>query len=503
MNTATQPNISKTTAHVPFGHHDRLFIDGEWIKPSSDSMLNVYSPATEELYVSVAEAQEADINRAVAAAREAFDNGPWPRMTHAERAHYLNAIGQKVNERGADIAQVWPNEMGLLHGLASAMAPSVGGIYQYYAGLADTFKWEERHTPQGGGAVGLLVREPVGVVGAIIPWNGPPLLIAYKIAPALLAGCTVVLKASPEAPGAAYIIAEIAEAVGLPKGVLNVVTADREVSELLVRHPGIDKISFTGSSAAGRKIASILGERIARYTLELGGKSAAVVLDDYDIETAAKALVGPACFFSGQVCSSLTRMIVTRKRHDQFVDALASHMGKVKVGDPFDPATGIGPVAMRRQRDRIEGLIAKGKEEGAQLAGGGGRPKGLDRGFYIEPTVFGNVDNDSTIAREEIFGPVLGVIPAKDEEDAIRLANDTVYGLNNSVFTNDPDRAYAVARRLRSGTVGHNIFRTDFSIAFGGFKQSGIGREGGVDGLMPYTEAKTIILEGKPKHLKG
>jgi betaine-aldehyde dehydrogenase len=328
-------------------------------------------------------------------------------------------------------------------------------------------------------------------------------LIANKIAPALLAGCTVVVKSSPEAPSAGYIMAEVAEAVGLPPGVLNVLTADRAVSEQLVRNPGIDKISFTGSTVAGRRIASICGERIARYTLELGGKSAAVIMDDYDIETAATSLIGPACLMSGQVCSSLTRIIVTRNRHDALVDALSAKFGNVKVGDPFDPASEIGPIAMRRQRDRIEQIIAKGKGEGATLATGGGRPKHLSRGFFIEPTVFGNVTNHSTLGQEEIFGPVLGVIPADSEAHAIEIANDTIYGLNNSVFTNDPDRAYRAARQLRSGTVGHNVFRTDFSIAFGGFKQSGVGREGGREGLLPYLETKTVILEGLPSHLKS
>ncbi len=362
--------------------------------------------------------------------------------------------------------------------------------------------FEERHDPLAGGEVGLLVREPVGVVAAIIPWNHPLALIANKIAPALLAGCTVVIKASPEAPGMAYVMAEIAEAIGLPAGVLNTLTADRDVSEKLVRHPDVDKIAFTGSTAAGRRIASLCGERIARYTLELGGKSAAVILDDFDVGEAAEAIAAPACFMSGQVCSSLTRIIVSRDRHDQLVDALSASFGAMHPGDPFDPASQIGPVAMRRQRDRIEELIAKGKAEGAQLAVGGGRPSHLKRGYFIEPTVFGHVKSDSTLAQEEIFGPVLSVIAADDEAHAIEIANDTIYGLNNSVFTNDADRAYDVARKLRSGTVGHNVWRTDFSIAFGGFKQSGIGREGGTEGLLPYLETKTVILEGTPRHLR-
>src|SRR6185436_5139570 len=278
-------------------------------------------------------------------------------------------------------------------------------VYRYYAGLADTFPFEEQRQPGlGSGNVGLIVREPVGVVTAIIPWNAPASLIAYKCGPALLAGCTVILKTSPEAPGAGYVLAEVCEQIGLPKGVLNVLCANREVSELLVRHKDVDKVTFTGSTAAGRKIASICGERIARCTLELGGKSAAVILDDFDIGTAAATIAGYAGFLTGQVCSSLTRIVVTKQRHDQLVDALAASFSQVKVGDPFQPTTGMGPLAMSRQRDRVEGFIAKGKEEGAKLATGGKRPKDLDRGFFIEPTVFGNVDNHSTIAREEIFG---------------------------------------------------------------------------------------------------
>jgi acyl-CoA reductase-like NAD-dependent aldehyde dehydrogenase len=311
----------------------------------------------------------------------------------------------------------------------------------------------------------------------------------------LLAGCTVVLKMSPEAPGAGYLVAEAAEEIGLPPGVLNVVTADREVSELLVRDPRIDKITFTGSTAAGRKIGAICGERIARMTLELGGKSAAVILDDADIAAAAKALARSECVMTGQVCSSLTRIVVTRSRHDEMVEALAENFRKVRVGDPFDEKTQMGPLAVRRQRDRVEGYIAKGIAEGATLAAGGKRPEHLDRGWFIEPTVFGNVDNASTIAQEEIFGPVLSVIPAADEQDAVRIANDTIYGLNSAVFTPDPDRARSVAKHLRAGTVGMNSFRTDFGIAFGGFKQSGIGREGGAEGLTHFLETKTVILD--------
>jgi acyl-CoA reductase-like NAD-dependent aldehyde dehydrogenase len=369
--------------------------------------------------------------------------------------------------------------------------------YTLFAKMAADFPFEVRHQPLQG-EFGTVVREPVGVVGAIVAWNAPTFLVAYKVAPALLAGCTVVLKAPPEAPGEPYLLAEVAEEIGLPAGVLNVLAADREVSEQLVRDPRVDKIAFTGSSAVGRRIAAVCGERMARCTLELGGKSPAVVFDDYDLETAAKTLAAAECTLSGQVCTSLTRVIVSRHRHDDLAQALGEHFGAVRVGDPFDPATQLGPLAMERQRDRVEGYIAKGLAEGADLVTGGGRPKEFERGYYLQPTVFANVDNQSTIAQEEIFGPVLSVIPADNEEHAIELANETVYGLNATVFTNDVDRAHHAARRIRSGTVGHNAHRTDPRMGFGGFKQSGIGREGGYDGLMAYLEPKAVILNGLP-----
>jgi aldehyde dehydrogenase (NAD+) len=388
-----------------------------------------------------------------------------------------------------------------VHAHARAGVLRNADAYDYYADLAGDFAFVEWHQPTAGGKIGLLVREPVGVVGAIVPWNGPLGLLTYKVAPALLAGCTVVVKMSQEAPGAGYVLAEIAEDIGLPPGVLNVVTADREVSELLVTDRRVDKIAFTGSTAAGRRIASLCGDRLARYTLELGGKSAALVLDDYDVAAAAASLARTAPFMTGQVCASLTRIIVSRTRHDALVEALSAEFARVQVGDPFDPVTAMGPLAMSRQRDRVEGLIAAGKAEGAVLAFGGGRPAGLERGYFIEPTVFAEVDNSSTIAREEIFGPVLSVIPAVDERHAIQLANDSAYGLNATVFTSDAEHAYSTARQLRSGTVGHNAQRVDFGIAFGGFKQSGVGREGGREGLLPYLEAKTIILDGVPPSL--
>jgi acyl-CoA reductase-like NAD-dependent aldehyde dehydrogenase len=442
------------------------------------------------------------MDRAVTAAREAFDRGPWPKLSHTERAGYLRAIADKLEERSDDYSDIWPRESGVVYSTARLFTPGNATTFRYYADLAETYPFEEVMTPSPsplpGGDYGLLVREPVGVVGTIIPWNAPLMLIAGKLAPALLAGCTVIVKVSPEAPAAGYLMAEIAEEVGLPAGVINVVTADREVSELLVTDPRVDKISFTGSTAAGRRIGSIMGGRIGRCTLELGGKSAAVILDDADFGAAAATLAGAECFLSGQVCASMTRIVVPRSHHDEFADALATAFSAVTVGDPFDSATQMGPLAMERQRDRVEHYIAKGIEEGAKLLTGGGRPKNSERGYYIEPTVFAGVDNNHVIAREEIFGPVLSVIPADNEAHAIEIANDTIYGLNASVFTSDARRAREVGGQLRSGTVGQNNMRIDFGIAFGGYKQSGIGREGGKEGLLPYLEVKTMLLDGKP-----
>ena len=436
-------------------HPERFFIGGAWVEPASRAKFNIISSSTEEVVATVAEASERDVGRAVAAARTAFDEGPWPRLSHSERAGYLRAIANECERRADDFARAWTTESGVLYKLSAARVGTwVSSAFNYYAGLAATFPFQERHQ-SGTGLRGLIVREPVGVVAAIIPWNGPARLMAYKCAPALLAGCTVVLKASPEAPSCAYLLAEICERVHLPAGVLNVVTADRQVSETLVRDPRIDKVTFTGSTAAGRRIASICGERIARYTLELGGKSPALVLDDYDIDTAAQAVAGGLGFLSGQVCHSLTRVIISRARHGKMVDALCTAVRRMRIGDPFDPAVDIGPLATAKQRERVERYISQGRADGASLATGGERPSHLRRGFYVEPTVFGNVDNRSVIAQEEIFGPVLCVIPADNEAHAIALANDTMYGLNASVFTQGTDHALEVARKLRAGTVGH------------------------------------------------
>lgn len=484
------------------GRRDAFFIDGEWAAPAGRRLFDVVSPSDESLFLRAALADVSDVERAVAAARQAFDQGPWPRLTPAERGAFLRRIGAGLRERAPQLAQAWIRQTGALKSLSDPLTPLFAQIFDDFATLGEGFDWVSRRPTQSGAAAGYLVREPAGVAAAIIPWNAPLMLAALKVAPALLAGCTVILKAAPEAPEEAYILAEVAAAAGLPAGVLNVLTADREESEALVRHPGVDKVSFTGSSAAGRKIASICGSRVARCTLELGGKSPAIILDDCDVEAAAQALAPVVQMMSGQTCAALTRIIVSRTKERALLEALEATLTSLRVGDPQADDTQVGPVSMQRQRDRVLQYIERGCAEGARLVTGGGRPAHLDRGFYVAPTLFAGVDNQSTIAREEIFGPVLSVIAVGSEEEAIDVANDTDFGLNASVFTQDPDRAFAVARRIRAGTVSQNAYRTDFNIAFGGFKQSGLGREGGPEGLLSYLETKTILLDAEPKEPK-
>ncbi|MGE4303665.1 MAG: aldehyde dehydrogenase [Novosphingobium sp.] len=474
-----------------------LFLDGQWTAPAGKDNFTIVNPTTEDVLFKVPVADTSDVERAVQSARQAFAYGPWPRMSPNERASYLSAIARLIAERADAFADVWSAQIGVTRGLSGMMSSAIPGFFDMYAAMADSGFFEEEHRGTGAGHHSLLVREPVGVVAAIVPWNAPLMLTTLKIAPALLAGCCIILKPSPEAPGEAHMLAEIGREVGLPAGVLNVLVADRDVSEALVRHPLVDKVSFTGSLTAGRKVASICGDRIARCTLELGGKSAAIFLDDYDVEAAARAVAGAAPMISGQVCAALTRIIVTRAQKGKVVEALSTALAAVRVGDPFSDQVDMGPVAGQRQQERVRNFMDRGLAEGATLITGGGRPAGLDRGFFIAPTLFSDVEPDCILAKEEIFGPVLSVIEARDQDHAVEIANASDFGLNAAVFTQDTDRAYAVARRLQSGTVGHNGFRNDFAVAFGGFKKSGIGREGGLEGLRAYTEIKTIVLDGE------
>ena len=474
--------------------YDRLFIGGEWVEPSSSSTFDVVSPSNEELVGRVPEAQNADIDRAVSAAREAFDHGPWPHMTPAERAVVLTKAADAIRNDMQGIAELISTEMGspVAWGtLAQVFAPTM--IMDYYAGLGSTFAFD---TVKDGllGPV-MVTKEPVGVVAAITPWNVPLFLAAAKLSPALLAGCAVVFKPAPETPLDANVLAEILAEAGLPKGVLSVVPAGREVGEYLVNHPGVDKVSFTGSSVAGRKIGAACGANLKRVSLELGGKSAAILLDDVDLDVTLPLMMPNAIMNNGEACISLTRILAPRDRYAEVSEALVEQVRAMKVGDALDPTTEVGPLVAERQRERVESYIRIGQEEGAKIAIGGGRPEGFDKGWFVEPTVFVDVDNSMRIAQEEIFGPVLSVIPYDDEADAVRIANDSDYGLCGAVYSRDNDRGLGVARQVRTGTymVNSNI-PIDFSSPFGGYKTSGVGREFGEDGLELFLEKKTITL---------
>jgi aldehyde dehydrogenase (NAD+) len=479
---------------------DKLFIGGEWVAPLSGASIEVESPVTEEIVARVAAAGNADMDRAVAAAREAFDHGPWPTTPPAERGAMLMKMADVLERRAGEIAAAWCAQIGGLQ--KNSFGMQMGGVMgmRGIAALGESFPWTDKRKGQIVDTA-VIVREPVGVVAGIAPWNAPFGIMINKVAYSLIAGCTIVMKPSPETPLEAYIIAEAAEEAGLPPGVVNLVPADREASDHLVNNPGIDKVSFTGSTVAGKRIAEVCGSRIARCTLELGGKSAAIVRDDFPIEAAANILGNTITVLSGQVCAMLSRAIVTKDRHDELAEAIARVMQGVKVGDPSAEDTQLGPLAMKRQLERVEMYIEEGRKSGADLVTGGQRPAHMNKGYYMEPTLFANVDNQSRIAQEEIFGPVLCLIPAEDEEDAIRIANESNYGLNGSVLTGDSQAAYDIARRVRTGVVGQNGMRMEFGQPFGGFKQSGIGREGGEEGLWAYVETKTILLDAAPATL--
>ena len=483
------------TMTITLAHPGQLFIGGRWVDPVHPGTITVVSPHSEEVVATVAEAREADMDAAVAAARAAFDAGPWPRLSPQDRANHLRALAGALEPRLPELSRAWTQQVGALASVAPFVIGAGNFWFTFYADLAATYKFEEHRQPFDGHGTAMVVREPAGVVAAIAPWNNPFGIMTGKIAPALLAGCTVVMKPAPETPIEAYIIAEAAESVGFPAGVINLVTSHRDAADHLVCHPGVDKVSFTGSVAAGRRIGSVCGQRLARCTLELGGKSAAILLDDYDVGKAAKTLAATITMSAGQVCATLSRVVVPRARHDMFIDAIRHELESIRVGDPDDPAAQMGPLAMARQRDRVEEYVAIGHAEGAQLVSGGMRSAHMPTGYYLQPTLFTGVDTSMRIAREEIFGPVLAVLSCDDDAEAIRIANDTPFGLYGAVFSNDAERAYRVIRGVRAGTMSQNIFRFDPTLPFGGFKDSGIGREGGAYGLEGYTELKSVLLD--------
>jgi aldehyde dehydrogenase (NAD+) len=480
-----------TNPQVSIKAPQALFVGGQWVKSSGSATLKVISPVTEKVLMTFPEATPQDMDRAVAAAREAFDNGPWPRMSAQERGERLLKVAELLRARLPELSNAWTAQVGAPIGLTKYAAHQAPDLFEFYGKLIQNYKLVDERRRDNGGLV-RVVKEPVGVVAAITPWNAPLVLLCYKVAAGLAAGCTIVSKPSPETPMDAYIVAECIEAAGIPPGVFNVLPGGREVGDYLIRHPGIDKISFTGSTAAGKHIAGVAAQRLARTSFELGGKSAAILLEDADLEQAFKSLVPYSMPITGQVCFSLTRILVPKSRKNEIVDAYVSAVRSIKVGDPFEVDTNMGPLSMARQLERVQGYIEKGKSEGARLVIGGGRPKHMSSGYFIEPTVFSDVDAGMTIAQEEIFGPVASMIAYDDVDDAVRKANSTVYGLHGAVYTKDPERGYQIARRVRSGSVTVNGLVVDIKMPFGGFKQSGLGREGGIEGLDPYFELKTI-----------
>ena len=473
---------------------DELFIDGKWTAPESTSVISMISPHSEAVIGRVAGAGPADVDRAVDAARAAFDSGPWPRMEPAERIEAITRLAGIYKERRSDMAALISAEIGApitFAKMAQVRLPLT--MISAFCGLAANYQWQQDRPGLYGKDIRIL-KQPVGVVAAVVPWNMPQFLTVTKMVPALLAGCSVVLKPAPESALDAQLLAELVEAAELPPGVVNVVPGGRDVGELLVRHAGVDKVSFTGSTAAGRQVALACAEGLKQVSLELGGKSAAIVLDDADPAATAAGIQMASLANSGQVCNALSRILVPQARKDQFVDALAAGMASMTVGDPADPNTQIGPLVAQRQQERVRGYIETGQSEGARLVvGGAALPDGLDSGWYVRPTLFSDASNDMRIAREEIFGPVLTVIPYGDEDEAIRIANDSEYGLAGSVFTANVDRGYGVAARVRSGTFGVNEgYIMDPAAPFGGVKSSGYGRELGTEGIDSYTVSQSI-----------
>ncbi|NLD77023.1 MAG: aldehyde dehydrogenase [Acidimicrobiales bacterium] len=472
----------------------QLFIGGEWLAPASGDTFEVHSPHDQSLVAVVPKASNADADAALQAARAALD-APWSTSsTPKERAELIRSLSAAIQARGNEVTSTVTAEMG-----TPAKFAMFGHLYAAttvldgYAELVENYTFEEQRS--GVISPTLIQKVPVGVAVGIVPWNVPMVIAAFKLGAALASGSPIVLKPSPEAPVSSFVLADALADIDLPPGLVSILPGDADLGRHLVSHPLVDKVSFTGSTAAGRSVGATCGELLKRCTLELGGKSAGIVLDDADLATTVPQLLDAGLQNNGQVCAAQTRLLVPRSRHAEIVDAFADHMRSLAVGNPADPSTDIGPLVAERQRERVEGYIKAGVDEGAKLVVGGGRPSDLDSGWYVEPTLFDDVDNQSRIAREEIFGPVLAVVPYDDDDHAVALANDSDFGLSGSVWTSDADRGVAVASRVRTGLCAINSgLIVDPKSPFGGFKASGIGREMGPEGLSAFLETRTVVL---------
>jgi aldehyde dehydrogenase (NAD+) len=466
--------------------YDKHYYDGAWQVSSGTETIAVISSATEQEFARVARGTAADVDRAVNAAQRGFES--WSRVGVEERARWLEQLAEAMKKRAPQIAEAIAHEVGTALGYATKVQVEFPIMM---IGMNAKFIREAKLQEELGNSI--VYKEPIGVVGCITPWNYPLHQIVCKIAPALAAGCTVVLKPAEMAPLSAFFLAESAHEIGLPKGVFNIVSGSgRVVGEAIVAHPDVDMVSFTGSLQAGRRIASVAGDGIKKVCLELGGKSAFVVLDDAPFEKAIPAGVNNCMQNSGQTCSAWTRMLVPRARHDEAVEMAKAQLAKLTLGDPFDKNTRLGPLASATQRDTVLDYIEKGKKEGATVVAGGGKPANLARGFYVEPTIFANVDNSMTVAQEEIFGPVLSIIPYDSEAEAIAIANDSQYGLAGGVWAGTQERALEVAKQLRTGQVDINGARFNVLAPFGGYKKSGIGREIGPLAIEEFFQLKSI-----------
>ena len=470
-----------------------LFLGGAWHDATGNAVLEVVSPSTEEVVGHVPLATEAEVDRAVAAARTAFDEGPWPRLSRAERSEHLRRLVTELDARREILTDLQVDEMGCTRSFALANAGAVSPFLEQV--VRDAAGVPERELRDGAVGKVLVSRNPVGVTAAITPWNAPVMVALTKIIPSLLMGCPIVLKPAPESPLSSYPLAEAIVAAGIPAGVVSIVHGRVDVGAYLVSHPGVDIVTFTGSPVGGRAIAQACGALLRPVVLELGGKSASIVAEGVDMAPYLPALIDGSMRNSGQMCISANRVLVHESQRDDLVAQIVDFVSAKKVGDPHDSDTYFGPLASRKQREIVEGFIASGRDEGAKVVLGGGRPEGLDRGWFVEPTVFVNVDNSMRIAQEEIFGPVLSVIAYRDEDEAIAIANDSQYGLGGAVFAPTVEHGLAIAARVVTGTCSVNGGPPSGGGGpFGGVKASGLGRERSREGLEHFTELKSVSV---------